>query len=151
MFVLLWSSRSKRHWNKIWNLFFFIQFNNICFDWRSHRVFFCVESFFMLHILVRSFLMVSRDGKWQLPVIYNRSTSNKAPTLDWHKTPTQAIFTRELFITYALSLFYFYFFLFACLLSLLETFLSRIKMSSTYNNKQKNEETNSLRGRKEVE
>lgn len=92
--------------------FFYFYFHNINFDWGSHRIvtyfsFFCVESFFMLHILF--VLMLKRDGKWRLPVIYNRSVQATKGNIRLTQTPTQAIFTRDFFsffITYALSLFY---------------------------------------------
>lgn len=57
-----------------------LYFHNISFDCRSHPVvtsplLVCIESFFMLPIL-SAFLMLKRDGKWQLPVIYNSSVSS---------------------------------------------------------------------------
>lgn len=85
-----------------------LYFHNISFDCRGLiassllRFFFCIESFFMLRIL-SAFLMLKRDGKWQLPVIYNSSVSPRPTRRQWqHKatfgltqTPTQAIFTRD--------------------------------------------------------
>lgn len=58
----------------------------------------------------RFFLMLKRDGKWQLPVIYNRQTSsgNKI-TLDWHKhkhPPKQFSLENFFFFHYSLWLFY---------------------------------------------
>lgn len=63
----------------------------------------------------RSFLMLKRDGKWQLPVIYNRpSSSGNKVTLDWHKHPPKQ-FSLEIFF---LSSFHYslWLFLYFCLL-----------------------------------
>lgn len=76
-------------------------------------LFFCVESFFMLHILFR-FLMLKRDGKWRLLVIYNRSVQATKGNIRLTQTPTQAIFIRDVFFFSLHTLCHF--FIFLCLL-----------------------------------